>query len=217
MKNGETISNYFARTLTITNKLRFLGEILNDVTVIEKIMRSMISKINYVVCSIEESKDLDTMSIDELQSSLLVHEQRMHNHVVEKQALKITHNNNGSKFGRSSNTFHGRGRGRERQGFDKYFVECFYCHDLGHFQYECPKKSKERESQSQAYYVETDEPLLLMAYVDNAKKMESKGFFSEPDSLEVDECIEPDCLEMDECTMELLLMAHVEKAPDETT
>jgi hypothetical protein len=56
-----------------------------------------------------------------------------------------------------------------------------------------------------------------MAYVDNAKKMESKGFFSEPDSLEVDECIEPDCLEMDECTMELLLMAHVEKAPDETT
>jgi hypothetical protein len=141
----------------------------------------------------------------------------MHNHVVEEQALKITHNNNGSKFGRSSNTFHRRGRGRERQGFDKYFVECFYCHDLGHFQYECPKKSKERESQSQAYYVETDEPLLLMAYVDNAKKMESKGFFSEPDSLKVDECIEPDCLEMDECTMELLLMAHVEKAPDETT
>ena len=218
MKDGETISNYFACTLIITNKLRFLGEILNDVTVIEKIMRSMIPKFNYVVCSIEESKDLDTMSIDELQSSLLVHEQRMHSYVVEEQALNITHNNNGSKFGHSSNTFRGRGRGRERQGFDKYFVECFYCHDLGHFQYECPKKSKERESQSQAYYVETDEPLLLMAYIDNAEKMESKGFFfSEPDSLEVDEYTEPDCLEMDECTMELLLMAHIEKAPDETT
>jgi hypothetical protein len=64
---------------------------MNDVTVIEKIMRSMISKFDYVVCSIEESKDLDTMSIDELQSSLLVHEQRMHSHVVEEQALKITH------------------------------------------------------------------------------------------------------------------------------
>jgi hypothetical protein len=217
MKDGETISDYFARTLTITNKLRFLGEILNDVTVIEKILRSMISKFDYVVCSIEESKDLDTMSIDELQSSLLVHEQRMHSHVVEEQALKITHNNNGSKFGRSSNTFHGRGHGRGRQGFDKSLVECFYCHDLGHFQYECPKKSKERESQSQAYYVETDEPLLLMAYVDNAEKMESKDSFSEPDSLEVDECTEPDSLEMDECTMELLLMVHVEKTPDEIT
>ena len=42
-------------------------------------------------------------------------------------------------------------------------------------------------------------------------------FFPELDSLEVDEYTEPDCLEMDECTMELLLMAHVEKAPDETT
>ena len=85
MKDGETVSDYFSHTLTITNKLRFLGETLNDVTVIEKILRSMTSKFDYVVCSIEESKDLDTMSIDELQSSLLIHEQRMHNHVVEEQ------------------------------------------------------------------------------------------------------------------------------------
>jgi len=217
MKDGETVSDYFAHTLTITNKLRFLSEILNDVTIIEKILRSMTSKFDYVVCSIEESKDLDTMSIHELQSSLLAHEQRMHSHVVEEQALKITHNNNGSKFGRSSNIFRGRGRGRGRQGFDKSLVECFYCHDLGHFQYECPKKSKERESQSQAYYVETNEPLLLMTYVDNTEKMELKDSFSKPDSLEVDECTKLDSVEMDECTMELLLMAHVEKAPDETT
>jgi hypothetical protein len=123
MKEGKTVSDYFTHTLT--NKLRFLGEILSDVTVIEKILRSMTSKFGYVVCSIKESKDLDTMSIDELQSSLLVHEQRMHSHVVEEQALKITHNNNGSKFGRSSNIFRGRGRGRGRQGFDKSLVECF--------------------------------------------------------------------------------------------
>ena len=105
MKDGETISDYFSHTLTITNKLRFLGETLNDVTVIEKILRSMTSKFDYVVCSIEESKDLDTMSIDELQSSLLVHEQQMHSHVVEEQALKITHNSNNSTFVHSSNTF----------------------------------------------------------------------------------------------------------------
>jgi hypothetical protein len=177
MKDGKTVSDYFTHTLTITNKLRFLGEILNDVTVIEKIMRSMTSKFDYVVCSIKESKDLDTMSIDELQSSLLVHEQRMHSHALEEQALEITHKNNGSKFGRSSNTFRGRGRGCGRQGFDKSLVECFYCHDLGHFQYECPKKSKERESQSQTHYVETNEPLLLMAYVDNTEKMELKESF----------------------------------------
>ena len=46
--------------------------------IIEKILRSMTLKFNYVVCSIEESNDLSTMTIDELQSSLLIHEQRMH-------------------------------------------------------------------------------------------------------------------------------------------
>jgi hypothetical protein len=132
MKDGKTIL--------------FLSEMMNDVTVIEKIMRSMISKFDYVVCSIEESKDLDTMSIDELQSSLLVHKQRMHSHVVEEQVLKITHDNNCGKLGRSSSIFKGRGRGHGRQGFDKSLIKCFYCHDLGHFQYECPKKGKEKES-----------------------------------------------------------------------
>ncbi|XP_031260597.1 uncharacterized protein LOC116118764 [Pistacia vera] len=37
-----------------------------------------------------KSNDLDTLSIDVLQSSLLVHEQRMNGHVVEEQALKET-------------------------------------------------------------------------------------------------------------------------------
>ena len=37
----------------------------------------MTSKFNFVVCSIEESHDLDNLTIDELQGSLLVHEQKM--------------------------------------------------------------------------------------------------------------------------------------------
>jgi hypothetical protein len=43
------------------------------------------------VCSIEESKDIDTLTIDELQSSLLVHEQRMSSHIKEEQALQAIH------------------------------------------------------------------------------------------------------------------------------
>lgn len=48
-------------------------------------------KFNYVVCSIEESNNVETLTVDELQSSLLIHEQRMKGSNEEEQALKVTH------------------------------------------------------------------------------------------------------------------------------
>lgn len=50
---------------------------MDDVTIVEKILRSMMPKFDYVVWSIEESKDVDELSLDELQSLLLVHGQKM--------------------------------------------------------------------------------------------------------------------------------------------
>ena len=74
MKEGESVDAYFTRTLIIANKMKIHGENMQQVVIIEKILRSMISKFDYVVCSVEESNNLDTLTIDELQSSLLVHE-----------------------------------------------------------------------------------------------------------------------------------------------
>jgi len=90
MKAGETVNDYFARTLTIANKMKANGECKGDTEVVEKILRCMTPKFNYVVCSIEEAQDTNTLSIDELQSSLLVHEQRM-SKPEEEQALKVTY------------------------------------------------------------------------------------------------------------------------------
>ncbi|XP_047252753.1 uncharacterized protein LOC124887324 [Capsicum annuum] len=77
MKEGESVISYYARTMEISNKMRFYGEKMTDVTIVEKILCSLTSKYDYVVCSIEESKDIDELLLDELQSSLLVHEQKM--------------------------------------------------------------------------------------------------------------------------------------------
>ncbi|XP_073262872.1 uncharacterized protein [Populus alba] len=91
IKTGKSVTAYFARTMTIVNKIRSNGvKNLTDLTIIEKILRSMMSKFDYVVCSIEESKDLDVISIDELQSSLVVHEQHMNAHIMEEHTLKVT-------------------------------------------------------------------------------------------------------------------------------
>jgi sarcosine oxidase delta subunit len=167
MKAGESVDEYFARTLTIANRMRTHGEKMEDVTIIEKILRSMTSKFDYVVCSIEESNDIDTMSVDELQSSLLVHEQRMSNHIEEEQALKVTHTGNSYGRSRGRGSFRGRGRGRGRgtkeENFDKSSIECYNCHKTGHFQWECPYKTERT-----ANFVEADEEeILLMAYMEN--------------------------------------------------
>lgn len=89
MKVGEMVNEYFARTLTIANKMRTHGETMKDVIVIDKILRSMTPNFNYVVCSIEESNDIDTLTIDQLQNSLLVHEQRIVFPVIEEKTLKV--------------------------------------------------------------------------------------------------------------------------------
>ncbi|KAL4297313.1 hypothetical protein GQ457_12G011200 [Hibiscus cannabinus] len=117
MKDGESLNDYFARVLVITNKMKANGENLIDFNVVEKILRSMTPKFNYVVCSIKESKDTSNLLIDELQSSLLVHEQRMSNIVEEEHALKVTHRGNYTWQGRGRATYRGRGRGRSRQSF----------------------------------------------------------------------------------------------------
>ncbi|XP_009368362.2 uncharacterized protein LOC103957864 [Pyrus x bretschneideri] len=91
MKAGESVNDYFGRTLIIANKMRIHGEHMEDVVIIKKILQSMAPKYDYVICSIEESNDLDTLLINELQSSLLVHEQHVSRHVVvDEQALQIS-------------------------------------------------------------------------------------------------------------------------------
>ena len=77
MKSGESFTDLFGRTMGIANMMRFHGEAMEDVKIVEKILRSMTSKWDYVVFSIEESKDVDLMSIDELLSSLFVHGQKL--------------------------------------------------------------------------------------------------------------------------------------------
>nr|XP_048331640.1 uncharacterized protein LOC125422966 [Ziziphus jujuba var. spinosa] len=88
MKSGELVSEYFSRTMAITNKMRIHGEKLEDVAIVEKILRSMTVKFNFVIYLIEESKDVDTLSIYDLQSSLLVHDQKLSKQDQEEQMLQ---------------------------------------------------------------------------------------------------------------------------------
>lgn len=116
MTENESISDYFTRLLSNVNQQKQIGEKIEDYKVVEKVLRSCNKKFNHVLPAIEESKDIDKLSIEELLGSLQVHEQRILKQndgpIMLEQALesKLTlekQNGNQRRGG-----FRGRGRGR---------------------------------------------------------------------------------------------------------
>ena len=77
MKFGESVTDYFSRMMTIVNKIWIHGDKTEDTIVVEKILRSLTTKFNFVACVIEEAHDIEELSLDELQSSLLVQEKKI--------------------------------------------------------------------------------------------------------------------------------------------
>ena len=135
MKVGESITNYFPSVLFVARKMRVYGEKMKDVTIVEKILRSLTNKFNYVVYLIKESKDVDALTIDELQSSIIGHKQKSHKSNGDEQALKVIVDGKigGRGHGRGNLRGKGKGRGSGSPTFNKATIECYKCHKLGHF------------------------------------------------------------------------------------
>ena len=71
------MNDYIGKVMSLASQMRMHGDSITDVAGVEKIQRSRTPKLDYIVSSIEEANNVEEMQIDELQSSLLVHEQRL--------------------------------------------------------------------------------------------------------------------------------------------
>jgi len=65
---------------------------MNDQQIVEKIMRTLSSRFNFILVAIQESKDVKTLKIGELQSSMEAHELMVSERSSERsirQALQV--------------------------------------------------------------------------------------------------------------------------------
>ncbi|XP_019455129.1 PREDICTED: uncharacterized protein LOC109356255 [Lupinus angustifolius] len=86
MDEQESIAEYLNRLRSLINQMKGFGETPIEQHVVEKILRTLHPRFDHVVAVIEEAKDLDNLSVDELQGSLEVHEQRF----MERQNYRQT-------------------------------------------------------------------------------------------------------------------------------
>ncbi|KHN34314.1 Putative inactive poly [ADP-ribose] polymerase SRO5 [Glycine soja] len=86
MEKNESVAEYITKVQTVVNSMKGYGEKIIVQSVVEKVLRTMPPKFDHIVVAIEESKNLEELSLEELQGSLESHEQRMNERINEKKS-----------------------------------------------------------------------------------------------------------------------------------
>ena len=70
MEDSEKVADYFNRLQLLVNQIKSCGEAITDISVVEKVLRTLSDKFDNMVTTIEEcGRDLKTLSIKELHAT----------------------------------------------------------------------------------------------------------------------------------------------------
>ena len=101
MNDKEIMGEYLGRVQILTNQMIVCGESLKEQIIVEKVLRSLHSRFDHIVVAIEESKDLEILSLEQLQYSLEAHEARINERNAEKDVVEALWVH-GGKLGRGN-------------------------------------------------------------------------------------------------------------------
>ncbi|GAU10169.1 hypothetical protein TSUD_421370, partial [Trifolium subterraneum] len=169
MKNDEAVAEYFTRVETLTNQMKNCRSTLSEEEMVEKVLRTLTHKFDHIVVTIEQTRDLSEIKMEDLQSTLEAHELKHgeRNHGKEdEQALfvkfkryqdekKKWQSKKGSKKGKESvedKTESSKKEGGQKTKKDKSTIQCYNCNKYGHYASECkaPKKKKSQNTEEEA-------------------------------------------------------------------
>lgn len=190
MDEGETISAFGQKLMTLVAEIRNLGEKISDESVIEVLFNVVPERFADVVNTIEQWGDLSTMPVSEALGRLSSFENgqrgRRRNSTGKEdqlvlmtraleQLMQVKKDSSGAGSSGSSrkktsgksdnpknskNSGGDRGKQKKKGKFDIAKVRCYNWNEKGHLQADCPEPSK-RERANLAEQ-EDDEPAMLM-------------------------------------------------------
>ncbi|GKD45535.1 zf-CCHC domain-containing protein [Tanacetum coccineum] len=159
ISEDESIDSAFARFNTIITSLKALDEGYSSKNYVRKFLRALHPKWRAKVTTIEESKDLTSLSLDELIGNLKVHEMiiKKDSKIVKAKgerkslalkAKKESSDEECSTFGSEDEWQLETSRSSSREENGKSDRKCFRCGDPNHLIGECPKPPKDKNQRA---------------------------------------------------------------------
>ncbi|KAA3483479.1 Integrase, catalytic core [Gossypium australe] len=176
MKESETIKQYSDRIMAIVNNIRLLGEDFNESRVVEKVITTLPEKFESKISSLEDSRELSTISLSKLVNSLYALEQRTANRLEErpkgalqaktKESLSSSHKRKKPWLEQKEKTTRDAGKKKfppcihckRSTHLEKYCwyrpdIQCRSCKQFGHVEKVCKNKGRaqtQQQNQAQA-------------------------------------------------------------------
>jgi len=189
MEENETIVEYLDKIQVLVNAMKTCNENVSDQHVVHKVLQSLPPRFDHLLITIEETKDLETLEMEELKHSLEVHEYRLNERkCIQEQALQMRSALKGKPKGvkkggkkrkeqiqetESVEPVKGKKQnvdGEKLWKFDKKKVRCCNCWKLGHFARECRNGKGSNNKFTNDANIAQDESdskvVILMAQID---------------------------------------------------
>ncbi|XP_074326571.1 uncharacterized protein LOC141664515 [Apium graveolens] len=188
IKDTDQLDDFCMKLNGLVARIRALGKTIGEEYVVKKLLRAVPAKFLQIASAIEQFRNIETMSVEEVIGSLKAHEERLSSQGdrKEEQQLLLTEeewsrrenntgkllltreewlrrsNRGGSQVG---NDHHDRDNQDGRRRIDRGKLKYFNCGAYGHFAIECRKPRRDKIQRGEANLTQTydEEPALLMA------------------------------------------------------
>ncbi|XP_021854466.2 uncharacterized protein [Spinacia oleracea] len=154
MKSSEGVKEYGSRLMSVVNQIKLLGGEFTSQRVVDKILVTLPEKYEGKISSLEDTKDLSTLTFSELINSLHAVDQRriMRNEDGENKGEKafLAKSHNQKWKGKPLQCNHCQKGGHEEKNcWHKGKPKCFKCQKFGHLARNCRLQNVEEASMAQ--------------------------------------------------------------------